>query len=166
MTTIEFYRRKTMRKLFGQLLKEEMKWNDEVFLLAGDVGYGVLDMSLPNSRNMGASEQLLLGAAVGLTYEGKTPVCYAITPHLLLRPAEWIRNYLGYEGVPVKLVGAGRDQDYGNLGHTHWCEEDGALLDVLAPNVERYRPESKDELEFLFKAFLYSKNPAYLNLRR
>jgi len=155
-----------MRKLFGTLLSKEMQQNDKIWLLAGDVGYGVLDMDRQNSRNIGASEQLMLGAAVGLTYEGKIPVCYAITPHILLRPAEWIRNYLGYEHAPVKLVGAGRDRDYGHLGYTHWCEEDIDLLNVLAPNMRLFYPSTKDDLQALFHEFLYSPEPAYLNLRR
>ena len=155
-----------MRKAFGTLLSEEMKKNENIYLLAGDIGYGVLDMAQPHAHNMGASEQLMLGAAVGLTYEGKIPVCYAITPHLLLRPAEWIRNYLGYEGARVKLVGAGRDRDYGNLGYTHWCKEDLDLLNVLAPYMCMFYPDTKDDLKNLFDEFLYCPQPAYLNLRR
>ena len=155
-----------MRKQFGILLADEMRRNSDIWLLAGDVGYGVLDMTLPNARNMGAAEQLMIGAAVGLTYEGKIPVCYAITPHLLLRPAEWIRNYLGYEFAPVKLVGAGRDMEYGNLGYTHWCVEDDNLLETIAPSVQRFYPDDKAQLKRIWEDFLYGPGPAYLNLRR
>jgi transketolase len=53
-------------------------------------------------------------------------VVYSITPFVLYRPFEWIRNYLDHEKIPVKLVGGGRDKDYGYLGFSHWAEEDDA----------------------------------------
>ena len=157
-----------MRKLFGDLLRKEMDRDPNLWLLAGDVGYGILPTDQPNFRNIGAAEQLMIGAAVGLAYEGKTVVCFAITPHLLLRPAEWIRNYLGKEDLApgaVKLVGAGRDRDYGNLGYTHWCEEDVGLLHLLAPRVRQLRPSTDDELRNVWSEFMLPV-PTYLNLRR
>ena len=37
---------------------------------------------------------------------------------------EFIRNYVDHEKLPVKLIGGGRDKDYGYLGFSHWAEED------------------------------------------
>lgn len=153
-----------MRKLFGKLLADEMRKNPNIYLLAGDVGYGVLDMSLPNCYNMGASEQAMIGASVGLSYEGKIPVCYTITPFLLRRPYEWIKHYLIDEGANVKLVGAGRGRDYGNLGSTHWCEEDEILLGGAA--VPQLYPDSQELLHVMFNSFIHTTRPVYLNLRR
>ena len=152
-----------MRKLFGKLLADEMRKNPNIYLLAGDVGYGVLDMSLPNCYNMGASEQAMIGAAVGLSYEGKIPICYTITPFLLRRPYEWIKHYLIDEGANVKLVGSGRDRDYGHLGSTHWCEEDDILIPTFG-KVKCYWPSDTIE-PWLWGNFL-APGPAYLNLRR
>jgi len=105
----------------------------------------------------------MIGIAIGLSYEGFIPVCYSITPFTLYRPFEMIRNYLHYESVPVKLVGTGRDRDYLTLGNTHWAEDD---LDILKPltNIETFKPS--ELTHEIFREFLYSDKPSYLNLKR
>jgi len=156
-----------MRRRFQELLTEEMKKNDSIFLLVGDVGYGVFDHLREEFPyrviNPGAAEQLMIGMGVGLAMEGKIPVCYSITPFVLYRPFEFIRNYLHYEQIPVKLVGSGRDDDYGPCGFSHYACEDTKVLEAL-PGIEVFRPETKEEVDI--KKFLYSKKPSYINLRR
>ena len=112
------------RQRFKELFTEEMKQNEDIILLVGDVGYKVFDHlreEFPQRViNPGASEQLMLGMGVGLAMEGKIPVCYSITPFLLYRPFEFIRNYLHNESIPVKLVGSGRNEYYGVCGFSHY----------------------------------------------
>jgi len=105
----------------------------------------------------------MLGAACGMALEGKVPVVYSITPFLLYRPFEWIRNYLNNEKIPVKLVGGGRDKDYGYLGFSHWAEEDIKILSEF-DNIKLYKP-STPEIK-IFKRMLYNNKPSYLNLKR
>lgn len=112
--------------------------------------------------NVGSSEQLMIGAAIGLSYSGYIPVCYSITPFLLYRPFEFIRNYLSHEQVPVKLVGSGRDRDYDHDGFSHWAEEDKKVLGQL--DITFYKP--KKLTDETFEQFLMSEKPAYLNLCR
>jgi transketolase len=156
-----------MRRKFQELLTEEMKNNEDIFLLVGDVGYKVFDHlreEFPDRViNPGAAEQLMIGMGVGLALDGKIPVCYSITPFVLYRPFEFIRNYLHYEQIPVKLVGSGRDDDYGPCGFSHYAFEDLKVLDAL-PNIEVFRPQSSEEVNI--KKFLYSNKPSYINLRR
>ena len=108
------------RREFVNLLINEMNKNEKIFLLTGDLGFGLFDdirKKFPNRFiNVGSCEQLMIGLAVGLSYEGWIPLCYSITPFLLYRPFEFIRNYLNHELANVKLVGGGRDKDYKNLG--------------------------------------------------
>ena len=154
-----------MRKKFSELLHGEMALNENVVLITADLGYGLWDkikIDYPDRfYNTMSCEQLMLGMAVGLAMEGKLPVCYSITPFLLLRPFEWIRNYLQNEEVIVKLVGGGRDRDYGYLGSSHWCEED---LQILAPfnNIGKHKPQKLTEP--IFKSFLYEESPSYINI--
>lgn len=119
-TVSEIY---NMRQHFAQLLHEEMKKNDKIVLITADLGYKLWDeiiKDFPNRFiNCGAAEQLAVGMAVGYALEGYIPIVYSITPFLLLRPAEFIRNYLGIERINVKLVGSGLDDDYKNQGYTH-----------------------------------------------
>ena len=133
-----------MRKEFASFLHAEMALNEKLILLTGDLGYGLWDqikIDYPNRfYNVMSSEQLMLGAAVGLATEGFIPIVYSITPFVLYRPFELLRNYLHHENISVKLVGGGRDRDYGYLGFSHWAEED---LDVLAslPNIKCFKPD-------------------------
>lgn len=158
-----------MRKLFGELLHQSMIDNPNVWMLTGDLGFGVLDKvreSFPErSYNVGAAEQLMLGAAVGLAHNKKIPICYSISPFVIFRPFEYIRNFLDHENTPVKLVGAGRDRDYGNLGFSHWAEDDEKALSIFK-NVRIYKPNSEEELNKIWVEFLFSNSPCYLNIKR
>ena len=156
-----------MRKVFIDLLYDEMKKNDKIYFITADIGYVIIDKIMndfPNrSKNIGSSEQLMIGIAIGLYYEGFIPICYTITPFLLYRPFEMIRNYVNYENIPIKLVGTGRNKDYTYLGFTHWAEDDIEILSSFK-NIIKYKPEilTKD----LLNEFLYNDKPSYLNLSR
>jgi transketolase len=158
-----------MRKRFSELIVDAMQQDDRVWLLTGDLGFGVLDQARQRfperSFNVGAAEQLMLGAAVGLAHQGKIPVCYSITPFVIFRPYEYLRNYLDHEKCPVKLVGAGQNQDYGHLGFSHWAEDAGRALDVF-PNILQVMPQSNEELEQKWNEWLYSTQAAFLNIKR
>lgn len=159
-----------MRHTFANCLYEEMLINENIYLLTGDLGYGVLDKILKDfpdrAFNVGAAEQLLVGMAVGMAQEGKVPICYSITPFLLYRPFEVIRNYLSHEDVPVKLVGSGRDKEYDVDGFSHWCDED---LDVLRlfPSINGWIPQNKQEIKRGFKGWIAENEYAsFLSLSR
>lgn len=142
---------------------------ENIYLITADLGFGILDrckQDFPDRFfNAGAAEQLMIGIGIGLAENKKIPICYSITPFLLCRPFELIRNYINYENIPVKLVGAGRDKDYSHDGISHWAEDDEKILSCL-PNVRVYKPQTEDELIEQFENFLYTNEPAYLNLRR
>lgn len=146
-----------------------MAKDDSIVLLTGDLGYGLWDrikIDYPNRfYDVGSSEQLMIGCAVGMALEHKIPVVYSITPFLLYRPFEFIRNYLNHEKIPVKLVGGGRDKDYGYLGFSHWAEDDVKIMSCF-DNIQTYKPRSEEEMLKQTHKFLYSDSPAYLNLSR
>ena len=158
-----------MRKDFSKLLHDEMAVEPSLVLITGDLGYGLWDkikIDYPSRfYNVGSSEQLMMGMATGMAMEGKIPIVYSITPFLLYRPFELIRNYLDHEGIPVKLVGGGRDKDYGYLGFSHWAEDDRKIMSVF-DNIDVHHPANVDEMEMIFSSFIYKKRPGYLNLKR
>ena len=84
---------------------------------------------------------------------------------ILYRPFEFLRNYVNAENIPVKLIGSGRDKDYSHDGLSHWAHDDELVLAAL-PNIKIYKPKDLVELEYVFNQFLYSSEPAYLNLTR
>lgn len=158
-----------MRKECASLLLESMVGNNDVRVITADLGFGILDQirnAFPDRfYNVGAAEQLMIGAAVGMAQEGITPVCYSMSSFLLYRPFEFLRNYVNYERIPVKLIGSGRDKDYSHDGISHWAHDDEQVLAAL-PNIEVYKPKSIAELEDIWPTFINSKEPAYLNLTR
>lgn len=158
-----------MRKTFGSLVAKYLSKDENIWLLTGDLGFGVLDEARETCPervyNVGAAEQLMVGAAVGLSHNNKIPICYSITPFVIFRPFEFIRNYLDHEHAPVKLVGTGREKDYGHLGFSHWAVDDEKALSIF-PNISIYKPETNEDLIYCFEDFLYNDNPSYLNLRR
>lgn len=155
------------RRLFHPLLFKLMERDEKIVLCTADLGYKMFDRirdAFPDRfYNVGASEQLLVGAGVGLALSGKIPVCYSITPFLLYRPAEWLRNYLDHEKIGVKLLGGGRDGDYAHDGYTHYCDHN--ILSAF-PNIKSYLPTNEAELADMTHLWLYGPGPAYLNLQR
>jgi len=156
-----------MRKQFAEFLHSEMSQNEDIYVLTGDLGYGLWDrikIDYPDRFiNFLSSEQLMVGAACGMAMEEKIPVVYSITPFVLYRPFEWIRNYLNHESIPVKLVGGGRDKDYGYLGFSHWAEEDEKVMSVFK-NIQFYKP--KEFTKEIGLNLIYNKQPSYLNLSK
>ena len=158
-----------MRKECMQLLLNEMVNNENIITLTADLGFGLLDQvrnAFPERfHNVGAAEQLMIGAGVGLAEAGKIPVCYSMSSFLLYRPFEFLRNYVSAECIPVKLIGSGRDKDYSHDGLSHWAHDDEIVLKAL-PNIKIYKPKDIAELESIWPEFINSSEPAYLNLTR
>ena len=158
-----------MRKLLSRLLEESMLADDKIYLLTGDLGFGVIteirDRMPDRVINVGSSEQLMLGAAVGMAHNNLIPICYSITPFLIFRPYEFIRNYLNHEQTAVKLLGMGRGKDYGHLGFSHWADDDVDALNVF-DKIVKFRPCSDSELESVWQNFLYNNQPSYINVKR
>jgi transketolase len=158
-----------MRKECMQLLLDEMSNNENIITLTADLGFGLLDQvrkTFPDRfYNVGAAEQLMIGAGIGLAEGGKIPVCYSMSSFLLYRPFEFLRNYVSAENIPVKLIGSGRDKDYSHDGLSHWAHDDEIVLKAL-PNIKIYKPKDIVELEAIWPEFINSMEPAYLNLTR
>ena len=158
-----------MRKEYAQLLLEEMSINSRIRVVTADLGFGILDHvrnAYPDRFfNVGAAEQLMIGAGIGIAEEGLIPVCYSMSSFLLYRPFEFLRNYVNAENIPVKLVGSGRDKDYNHDGLSHWAHDDEQVLAAL-PNIKIYKPKSIEELENVWPDFINSLEPSYLNLTR
>ena len=156
-----------VRKAFIPLLYEEMGKNENIVVVTGDLGYKQFDqfriVYQDRFINVGAAEQLLMGVGIGLALEGKIPILYSMTPFLLYRPFEFIRNYVDKEKIPVKLCGSGRDKDYSWLGW--WATDDKEHLSGFK-NIKKYWPKDKKDMEDKFQEFMYNNKPSYLNMSR
>ena len=158
-----------MRREAADLLLSSMVDSEHVRVVTADLGFGVLDQvraAFPERfYNVGAAEFTMAGLAVGMANEGVIPVCYSMSSFLLYRPFELLRNYVNHERIPVKLIGSGRDYDYNHDGVSHWAHDDEQVLAAL-PNIKLYKPDTVEDLENIWQEFLFSTEPAYLNLRR
>lgn len=163
----------SIRGWFGRALYFEMQADERVWCLCGDLGYGLLD-SIRNDfpdrfYNVGASEQLLVGAGVGLALSGKIPFCYSITTFLVYRAFEWHRNFLNHEKIPVMLIGSGYEDDYKHDGVSHQpyglFGMDG-LFETQLPNIQTYFPTEKEEVPVNLGRMIEENKPAFMCLRR
>ena len=102
--------------------------------------------------------------AVGLSYSGKIPFVYSITPFVLLRPFETIRTYINHEKLHVILVGAGRNDDYLEDGISHWAH-DSRVIEIFQ-NIHLFYPETEKELPVILDAVIKRKEPSFINLKR
>ena len=152
---------------FGQLY-EEMKKDKDIYVLTGDLGWGMLNSirdDFPDRFiNTGASESAMVGIAVGLAQEGKKPFVYTITS-FYLRAAETISLYLANEQCPVVLVGGGRDNDYKDDGVSHFGYEAQRFIEGLKVITTLYPKDLKEAKEAVGEA-LEEKGPLFISLTR
>lgn len=159
----------SVRKKFTQLIYDEMAIDERIIIVAGDLGWKQFDqhrLTYPDRFvNVGAAEQLMIGSAVGMALEGKIPIVYSMTPFVIYRPFEFIRNHLERDKIPVKLFGAGRDYDYDWLGWSHWAHDDKEHMKGFK-NIKKVWPIDAADMEEKFKNIIYDDNPYYVNLAR
>lgn len=165
MDTTNFHQ--SQRGYFAGALLEEMKNNEKIYLLTGDLGYGALDKirdTFPaRFINCGASEQAMLGVAVGLAQERKIPFVYTISS-FFMRAAETVILYLHNEFCPVRLIGSGRDDDYLHDGPSHFAYQTQDFIKRLGI-VDHY-PLLKEDVPDIVKNMVESNVPSYLSLKR
>lgn len=158
-----------MRGQFGFELYKAMAENEDIILLTADLGFGLFDNHREDfperAKSVGASEQAMMGIAVGMAQSGKIIFVYSITPFLLRRPYETIKLYLDGEKIPVKLIGGGRENDYEHDGPSHFAGDDKDIMRNF-PNINAHWPETNEELPELIHKVIHSDQPEYINLKR
>lgn len=162
-------RHNSQRGWFAYELYKQMKEDSSIWVLTGDLGYGMLDFirrDFPGRfLNIGAAEQALVGIAVGLALKGKKPFVYSITTFLLSRPFETIRNYINHEKIPVRLIGGGRDRDYTHDGISHWADDTKDILRIFT-NIQTLWPTEKEEIPEMVQLMVDTDEPMFISLRR
>ncbi len=89
--------------------------------------------------NVGVAEQVMIGMCAGLALKGCQPFAYTIATFALYRPFEMVRDDLGYQNLPVTVVGMGAGVIYSTLGGTHHTMEDVAVASAI-PNFRVLAP--------------------------
>ena len=158
-----------MRDTFVRTLLEIAKKDKNVYIITGDLGFGVLKpfwTELPDQIiNAGIAEQNMTSIAAGLAMQGKIVYTYSIGNFPTLRCIEQIRNDCAYHNANVKVVCVGGGFVYGSLGMSHHATEDIAMMRSL-PDVTVLAPGDLVEAEAATKAIYETSGTCYLRLGR
>jgi len=115
--------------------------------------------------NTGVSEQIMIGMVAGMSLRGMRPFAYTIATFTLYRPFEFVRDDLGYQELPVTIVGIGGGVTYSTLGSTHHAMEDIAVASAI-PTMSIIAPCDPAEVRLATRwcALENMKGPVYLRL--
>jgi len=159
-----------MRNELINLIYKTLKNKKNSYFLTADLGYSVLEKLQNDLKkrfiNVGISENNMLLLAVGLSEINKNLVyAYSISPFLILRPAEIIRNYISNEIRNIRLIGVGSGVSYSNMGKSHHSLDDINYIYSLK-NILILNPANLEELNYLYKKFLNYYGPLYFRINK
>lgn len=158
-----------MRDTFVKTLMDIAEKDDNVILITGDLGFGVLKPfweKFPDQFiNAGIAEQDMTGFAAGMALSGKTVFTYSIGNFPTLRCIEQIRNDCAYHDANVKIVCVGGGFTYGSLGMSHHATEDIAVMRAM-PGVTVMAPGDLTEAQMCTTAAYDTPGTCYLRLGR
>jgi transketolase len=156
-----------MRNAFIGELVAAAEINDNIVLVVGDLGFGVVEpfsTRFPKRFfNAGVAEQNMIGLAAGLASEGFHVFAYSIANFPTFRCAEQIRNDVDYHNLPVTVVAVGGGMAYGNLGYSHHAVQDYALIRAM-PNMLIAAPGDPMEVRACMRYLINNPQPSYLRV--
>jgi len=158
-----------MRNAFSETLYECAKANADIFIVVADISpagsIAKFQTEYPDRFiNVGVAEQVMIGIAAGLALKGCKPFAYTIATFSLYRAFEMVRDDLGFQNLPVTVVGMGAGVIYSGLGGTHQAQEDIAIAGAI-PNMQILAPcdplECADATRY---CATQTKGPVYLRI--
>jgi transketolase len=142
------------RQQFADTMLAVGQENSRLVVMVGDIGHGMLksfaDACPGRYYNIGILEPTMISLGAGLSATGLCPVIHTIAPFMIERAFEQIKLDFCYHKLPGNIVTVGSAFDYSNLGCTHHCYGDFALLKTLQRN-EICFPASAVEFDQLFR---------------
>lgn len=158
---------KTLREVFADTMLEVGQKDPHLIVLIGDISHFNLQPFAKKCPgrfyNIGICEQTIVNMAAGLAKLGFYPVVHTITPFIVERSFEQIKDDFGYQKLGVNIVTVGSAFDYSGLGVTHHCYDDFALLKTV-PGMQIIYPGSGKEFNRLFKQTYNNGKPTYFRL--
>jgi len=145
---------KKIRQQFADTMLAVGQADERLVVLIGDISHGILQpfakACAGRFYNVGICEPTIVNMAAGLAKVGFHPVVHTIAPFIVERSFEQIKLDFGYQQLGVNLVTVGSAFDYGQLGCTHHCYDDFALLKNI-PRSQILYPASALEFDCLFR---------------
>jgi transketolase len=138
-----------MRNAFAEVLYEVARADPRIHIVVSDISpagsMAKFRTEFPERFiNVGVAEQCMIGVCAGLALKGMRPFAYTIATFSLYRPFEMVRDDLGYQNLPVTVVGIGGGVVYSTLGGTHYAQEDIAIAGAI-PNMSILAPCDPEE---------------------
>ena len=158
-----------MRNTFSETLYECAKADPRIYIVVADISpagsMAKFQTEYPERFiNVGVAEQVMIGMAAGLALKGCKPFAYTIATFSLYRPFEMVRNDLGYQNLPVTVVGMGAGVIYSTLGGTHHTQEDIAIAGAI-PNMQILAPcDPLECIDATRHCATQDKGPIYLRI--
>ncbi len=156
-----------MRNVYQKKMIELCEKNPNLYMLlvdSGDKEYDNLRKSFSDRIiECGISEQNALGVAAGMASEGLIPVIYGMSPFLIYRGLEFIRDDICLQNLNVKIIGSGAGIIYNNLGPTHHATEDIGIMRTI-PNVKILSPGSPLEMIPILDEAILHEGPTYVRM--
>jgi transketolase len=157
-----------MRDAFAQAFYEEAQSDPKLFLVVADISpaskISNFKQEFPTRFiDVGVAEQTMVGLAAGLALRGCRPFAYTIANFSIYRPFEQVRDDLGYQNLPVTVVGMGAGITYSPLGATHHTMEDVAVMSAI-PNMSVLAPCDPQEVGEAVRVAVRHSGPLYLRL--
>lgn len=158
-----------MRNTFSETLYECAKADPRIYIVVADISpagsMAKFQTEYPERFiNVGVAEQVMIGMVAGLALKGCKPFAYTIATFSLYRPFEMVRNDLGYQNLPVTVVGMGAGVIYSTLGGTHHTMEDIAIAGAI-PNMQILAPcDPLETIDATRHCATQEKGPIYLRI--
>lgn len=154
--------------VFGVALMNLVQEYPEIMVLSSDMstpaGLDKFKATYPDHfMNVGIAEQNMIGIAAGLADEGYKPICVAQACFITMRSFEQIRQYCGYMGIPMVLIGIGSGLSLQYMGNTHYALEDIALMRTI-PGMTVVAPCDSLEAMKALEAAVNEHSPVYIRL--
>ncbi len=145
---------KSIRQQFADTLLAVGQEDPNLVVLVGDISHFLLQpyaKACPGRYyNVGICEPTIVSMAAGLARTGFHPVVHTIAPFIVDRSFEQIKLDFCYQQLAGNLITVGSAFDYSNLGITHHCYDDFALIKAL-PGTEIVYPSTALEFDALFR---------------
>jgi len=155
----------SMRQQMVQTVSEVLEDDEQLVLLLADVSYSSFVNEVHSERmiNVGIMEQTMTSVGAGLALEGFIPVLHTITPFLVERPFEQIKDDFCYQGLGGNFISIGASYDYSIEGMTHHSPGDVQILKSL-PGMQIVVPGTAGEFDRLFRETYANGSPTYFRL--
>lgn len=158
---------KAMREQMVETVADVMARDERVTLLLADITASQFGETLrrypARALNLGIMEQTLIGVAAGYALEGFIPVAHSITPFLVERPYEQLKDDFCYQRLGGNFISIGASYDYSTEGMTHHGPGDVNALRGL-PGMQIVAPGTAAEFDTLFREAYANGAPTYFRL--